>query len=320
MYKIIQKKYYLVALSTTFVVLSIVSIFIWGLKFGVDFTGGSLMEVKFIGQKPTVNELQDGLKDLNLGSLTIQPVGETNMLLKFQDTSEEKHQATLKKINEIIGNSEATKDKKSDKSKISSAESAQSIRSVEELRYDSVGPSVGQELRKKAFSALFFVLLGIILYISWSFRGVSKPVASWKYGSAAIIALLHDVIFTIGVFAFVAHYFNMEVNSPFVAAILTVLGYSVNDTIVVFDRIRENLPKSNTDYENTVNYSLNQTLVRSIYTSLTVMLTLTAILVFGGGTIKDFVFTLLIGVFVGTYSSIFLASPIVVIWEKFQKK
>lgn len=185
-----------------------------------------------------------------------------------------------------------------------------------ELQFDSVGPSIGQELKSKSFNSAFIVLLAIILYISLAFRKVSRPISSWKYGVTAIIALFHDVLVTLGVFSVLGHFYGIEINTPFIAAILTVLGYSVSDTIVVFDRIRENLPKSQDNFEDTINRSVNQTIVRSINTSLSSILALAAILFFGGNTIKDFALALVVGIFVGTYSSIFIASPILVVWEK----
>lgn len=287
MYQIIQKRKIWFSLSGTLVVLSIIFLLIWGLELGIDFTGGSLLEVKFISQRPTVVEVQDKLMDLNLSSLVVQPVGETDMILRFQEISEEIHQDILVGLGE-----------------------------VEELRFDSVGPSIGRELKKKSLYAAVFVLVAIILYIAWAFRKVSKPVASWKYGLCAIVALFHDVLIVLGVFAILGQFFNMEINTAFIAAILTVLGYSVNDTIVVFDRVRENLPKSEENFEGTINTSINQTITRSINTSVTTLLVLVSILVFGGGTIREFVLALSIGVLVGTYSSIFLASPLLVSFEK----
>lgn len=287
MYQIIQKRKIWFSFSGALVVLSIIFLLIWGLALGIDFTGGSLLEVKFISERPTVVEVQDKLTGLNLNSLVVQPVGETDMILRFQETSEEVHQNILGSLGE-----------------------------VEELRFDSVGPSIGRELKKKSLYAAVFVLVAIILYIAWAFRKVSKPVASWKYGICAIIALFHDVLIVLGVFAILGQFFNMEINTAFIAAILTVLGYSVNDTIVVFDRVRENLPKSEEDFEGTINTSINQTITRSINTSVTTLLVLVSILVFGGGTIRDFVLALSIGVLIGTYSSIFLASPLLVSFEK----
>lgn len=294
MYSIIQKRNIWLTISGLLFVAAVVALALWGFKFGIDFTGGSLLEVRFIADRPTVTETQDALADLGLGSLTVQPAGEKDMILRFQDTTEEKHQEVL---NRLGGKEKA-----------------------EELRFDSVGPSIGQELKRKSIYAIFFVLLAIVAYISFVFRKVSKPVASWKYGMAALIAMFHDAIITLGIFSVLGKFWGVEINAPFVAAILTVIGYSVHDTIVVFDRTRENLPKSNEDFEGTVNASLNQTLVRSINTSVTSLLALVAIIAFGGASIRPFVSALAIGIFIGTYSSIFVASPLLVVWEKWGKK
>ncbi len=311
MYKIIQRRKIWLSISTILVVASIVVLILWGLNFGIDFTGGSLLEVKFSGDRPSVTEIQDATNNLELGSLLVQPVGEQGMILRFQDITEDKHQDVMTALNKLA-NDGLTKE-------ASSTEEILNLNTVEELRYDSVGPSIGEELKRKSVYAIIAVLIFIVLYIALVFRKVSKPVSSWKYGITAIIALFHDILITLGVFSVLGYFYGVEINTPFVAAILTVLGYSVNDTIVVFDRIRENLPKSEEDFENTINTSVNETLTRSLNTSLTTLLVLVSILVFGGDTIKDFVLALSIGVFVGTYSSIFLASPLLVVWEKLRK-
>ncbi len=298
MRRIIQKRKIWLTISGIFVALAIVSLFAWGLKFGIDFTGGSLLEVKFLNTQPSVSDIRDILKDVGLSSLTIQPTENNSVILRFQENSEEKHQALLSKLNDLAANNNGT---------------------AEEVRFDSIGPSIGKELKSKSFNSIIIVLVIIIAYIAFAFRKVSKPVASWKYGLAAIIALAHDILITLGIFSVLGKFWGVEINTSFVAAILTVLGYSINDTIVVFDRIRENLPRSEEDFEGTVNRSINQTLARSINTSLTVLLVLLCIVFWGGSTIRDFSIALSIGVFVGTYSSIFVASPLVVIWEKFKK-
>ena len=303
MLNIIQKRKIWLTLSSIAVMLSIIFLILWGLNLGIDFKGGGLLEVKYSEDRISVGEMQEKLSDLDLKSLIVQPVGEQNMILRFQNINEEKHQEILNRLNNID---------------TATASGTQSL-IVEELRFDSVGPTIGDELKSKSVTAMIVVLIAIILYIAWAFRKVSKPVASWKYGMSAIIALFHDVIITLGVFAVLGHFYGIEVTSAFVAAILTVLGYSVNDTIVVFDRIRENLPKSNDNFENTINISVNQTIKRSINTSLTTLLVLLSVLFWGGGSIKDFVLALSIGVFIGTYSSIFLASPTLVVWEKMKK-
>ena len=360
MYRIIQKRKIWLTFSGIFVGLSVLALIIWGLNFGIDFTGGSLLEVKFTENRPAVTEVQGVLGDLDLGSLIVQPVGEDGMILKFQDISEEKHQEVLRRLDDMSNGTSVSAKATTDKQKSLEGRNGQEneteeekenglkietegegeatievggdnldlitiggkeeLTNVEEMRFDSVGPSIGQELKQKSIYAIFFVLVAIVLYIAWVFRTVSKPVASWKFGITAIIALFHDVIITMGVFAVLGHFLNIEINTAFVAAILTVLGYSVNDTIVVFDRVRENLPKSEEDFEGTVNTSVNQTIRRSINTSVTTLLVLLSILFFGGSTIKDFILALSIGVFIGTYSSIFLASPVLVVWEKLKSR
>lgn len=193
---------------------------------------------------------------------------------------------------------------------------------VTEIRFESVGPVLGQEMRTKTLYAVVLAILMIIAYIAWVFRKASRPVASWKYGVTAVVALMHDILITIGCFALLGKFFNIEVNLTFVAALLTILGYSVNDTIVVFDRIRENIFRASSDdmFVDIVNKAINQTVIRSINTSMTVLLALIAIFFFGGNSIQDFTLALIIGVFFGTYSSIFIASALIVSWNFYSKK
>lgn len=294
-YRIIQKRNIFLTISGILIAISITALFTWGLNFGVDFTGGSFLEAEYANYQPSITEIQNVLQDTEIKGLTVQPTTDNTFILRFKEVSEDTHQEVLTKLNSLTsGQEEAT---------------------FKELRFDFVGPSIGQELKSKSFNASIIVLIMIILYISLAFKRVSRPIASWKYGVAAIIALTHDVLITLGAFAAMGHFYNIEINTPFIAAILTVLGYSVSDTIIVFDRIRETLPKSNDDFENTVNNSINQTISRSINTSFSAMLALLAIMFFGGSTIKDFALALLIGIFIGTYSSIFVASPVLVIWN-----
>lgn len=300
-FQIIQKKNIWLTVSAVLFAVFLAAILVWGLKFGIDFTGGSLLEVRFFSARPDVAGAESALAEFKLSSLIIQPLGEQDMQLRFQETSEETHQAILKNLNEL-------------------ALSQDRNNSVEELRFDSVGPSIGRELKIKSLYAIFFVLVAILIYISYVFRKVSRPVASWKYGLSAIIAMFHDAAITVGVFAVLGHFFAYEINTAFVAAVLTVLGYSVHDSIVVFDRIRENLPKSELDFAGTTNVSLNQTLGRSINTSITTLLVLTSIIVFGGATIRPFALALAVGIFIGTYSSIFFAAPLLAVWESWGRK
>jgi len=301
MVNFIAKRKIWLSLSSLFVIAAIAALSLWGFKLGIDFTGGSLLELRFTASVPTITEANDVLKDLNLHSLTAQPVGDKGMIFRFQETSQATHEAILSRLN-----------------KLNTSKGAQT--KIEELRFEAVGPSVGQELQRKAIYAVIMVLLAISLYIAWAFRKVSRPVASWKYGIATLIALFHDVIIVLGFFAFLGKFLGVEVNTTFVAAALTVLGFSVHDTIVVFDRIRENLPRSAADFAGTVNTSLNQTMVRSINTSLTVLLVLASIVFLGGPSIHFFALALLVGIFFGTYSSIFLASPLLVVWDNWSRR
>lgn len=300
MYRIIQKRKLWLTISTTLVAASIIAYVMWGLNLGIDFTGGSLMEVKYAQNTPDTEQIRQELEKIDIKSLSIQPTSDNGVILRFQNTEEETHQAVKEKMSAL-------------------GLAINGKNTLEENRFEAVGPSVGKELARNARVSILIVILAIIAYVAWAFRKVSRPVASWKYGLAAVIALLHDVIIVIGVFSVLGHFYGIEVNSAFVAALLTVLGYSVNDTIVVFDRIRERLPKSDEDFEGTINTSLNQTLMRSLYTSTTVLLVLLAIIIWGGASIKYFAVALFVGIFFGTYSSIFLASPILLWFQKIKK-
>jgi len=295
--QVIKRRKLWLTLSGILVSASIAFLFMWGLNFGLDFTGGSLMEVSFKDGQPSITSIQAELSNLNISNVVIQPTDDA-MILRFQESDEDTHQLVLSALK-----------------KLPEAQSG-----LEESRFEAIGPSIGQELRSKAFWLAIMVLLVIIIYVGFAFQRVSKPVASWKYGLIAIVALFHDVLITLGVFSFLGHFYGVEINTAFVVAILTVLGYSVNDTIVVFDRTRENLPKSSTDFAETVNTSINQTFVRSINTVITTLLALIAVLLFGGDTIREFVLALIVGIFSGAYSSIFVASPLLVVIEKWQHR
>lgn len=289
MYNIIGKTKYAYIFSIIFTAASIISISIWGLKLGIDFTGGTLMEIQFSQNVPSNQDLGDVLKDLDLKSLTIQTAGNRSALIRYASESDEINQAVFNKIYE----------KYSD---------------AREMKVDFINSSVSSELKRSSLWAIFLAIIGIMAYIAWAFRKVSRPVASWKYGLGAVIALVHDVLITVGVFSVLGHFAGIEVGIPFIAALLTILGFSVHDTIVVYDRTRENLLRSSSKelFPEIVNRSLNETLVRSINTSLTVLITLLSIYIFGGDSIKDFSLALIIGISFGTYSSIFIASGLLV--------
>ncbi len=284
--------------------LSILSIIFWGLKLSIDFTGGSLLEVKITSERNlTTQELGEELKTTlpDFKEIKIQP-SEESYLIRTASLSETEHQQFVEALKQV-----ATKDGKTG--------------SVEEVRFESIGPVIGQELQGKTVIAVVLASIMIVVYVAWAFRKISRPVVSWKYGLGAVIALIHDLLILTGTFSVLGHFWGIEVDILFVTALLTILGYSVNDTIVVYDRTRENLiyaPEKT--FEDTVNKSLNQTMGRSINTSVTVLLALFALYFLGGETIRVFVLALIIGVGFGTYSSIFVASSLLVDWYHWGKK
>ncbi len=283
--------------------LSLVSIVCWGLNLGIDFTGGSLLEVEFFEARPSTGAINEALEEFQLGEVKVQPAGEAGLILRFRNVSEQTHQKIVVKLQEFFG----------------SEDSSQAI--LEEKRFESVGPVIGREIKKKAWLAIILAVVMIIAYIAYAFRKISKPVSSWKYGVAAILALIHDIVVILGLFSVLGYFFGTEIDSLFITALLTILGFSVHDTIVVFDRTRENLARHyQDDFEQVVNDSVNQTITRSINTSVTTLLVLVTLFLFGGRTISDFVLALIAGVVVGTYSSIFVASPILVSWQKTFRK
>ncbi len=296
MFIITYKKIFL-STSIILIVVSIASIFIFGLPLGIDFKGGALLEVDYAAQRPEVSLVQNTIKTLNLGQALVQPTGEHGYLIKTRDLSQDEHEKISKSLN-FDGKYPVT-----------------------EKGFTSIGPSVGSELAYKAILSIIFVIIAIILFITYAFRKVSKPVASWKYGIITIVTLLHDIIIPTGIFALIAHYTGAEVDTLFVLALLTILGLSVHDKIVVFDRIRENLRDSDRkDFSATVGTSTSQTIVRSINITLTIIFVLVPLYLFGPETTKNFSLILTIGLFFGIYSSLFFASPLLVWLEERQNK
>ena len=294
------KFYYIFSITLT--VLSIVSLCLWGLNLGIDFRGGSLLEIEFSDARPENSKIQEGLKKLELPEITVQPTSQNGAILRFKNVSEDKHKEIMSSL-ENLGKSLNSENK------------------ITEKRFESVGPVIGKEMTQSAVIMILFALLGIAIYVVIAFWQVPRPVQSYKYAMAILIALFHDVLITCGVFSVLGHFYGIEVNIFFVVAVLTILGYSVNDTIVVFDRTRENLIKlSEKTFSGVVSKSLNQTLVRSINTSLTVLFVLIIIYFFGGESIKYFILALLVGVSFGTYSSIFVASPLLVTFAKARRR
>jgi preprotein translocase subunit SecF len=283
---------------------SILSLAVWELKFGIDFTGGTIQEIHWKYERPTGDALRATFKGKGIDDVVVQNSGERDTILRFKEIDETKHSDLIDQLKYDF----ATK----------GGGATEDV--LVEQSFSSIGPTIGNELKTKSYYALAIVLLAIIIYIAWAFRRVSRPVASWKYGVAAIIALLHDVVIPTGVFSVLGHFLGYEIDILFVTGLLTVLGFSVHDTIVVFDRIRENLLKREGSFEEIVNFSVNQTIVRSVNTSFTVMLVLLAVYFFGGESVHNFTLVLILGVFFGTYSSIFIASPILVLWHNLKQR
>ncbi len=298
----VSKRNHFFAISLVFVVASVVSLVMFSLKPSIDFTGGSLIELEFTNARPELSEMQSLFDSGTYGSVLIQPVGEKGYILKTRYVSEEEHQAILKLMRE---NFETPAGDTTPENK------------VLEESVETIGPAISSTLKTRSIQAVIAVVLAIGAYIAYSFRKVSKPVASWKYGLAAIIALFHDIIITLGVFSLLGHYLDIEVGISFIVALLTILGYSINDTIVVFDRVRENLSRYGTnDFQALVNRAFNETFVRSINTSVTVLIVLTSLFFFGGESIRYFVLALIVGIFFGTYSSIFIATSLLLVFHR----
>lgn len=283
------------SISATLVITSLVLVATLGIPFGIDFTGGSLLEARF-ENAPEVTLIRESLESIGYGDATVQETGDSDMLIRLPNLTEEEHQQVLGSLQENFG-------------------------TLDELRFDSIGPTIGEELKRNALVALTAALVIIVFYVAWAFRKVSEPVASWKYGVLTIVAALHDLTIPLGVFAILGVSQNFQVDTAFIAALLTILGYSINDTIVVFDRTRENVARTGThDFENTVERSVHQTFARSINTTVTTLLALVAVFLFGGETTRSFALTLIVGIGVGAYSSIFLGSPLLVSWYKWAQK
>lgn len=291
MLDIVGRRYWFFGLSALVIVPGLIALTIWGLPLAIDFTGGSLLEVRFeAGRRPEPAQVVALYNEMGIGDPVVQTAGDTDIVARSKPITAEQKAQILAELETRYGGP------------------------ITELRFDLVGASVGGEVARRAAGAVGLAAAGILLYITYAFRGVEH---AFRYGVAAILAMLHDVAVVIGVEAILAHFLGWEVDALFLTALLTVIGFSVHDTIVVFDRIRENRALyRRLDFEALVNHSIVQTLDRSINTQLTVMLTLLALLLYGGVTTRHFVTILLVGVFSGTYSSIFNAAPVLVVWEK----
>lgn len=291
---------YLLAVSSAVTIISFVALFTWGLKPSIDFTGGSLLEVSFTGTVPDNAIVESTMKTLGQENVLIQKTNDNKLIIRTAFLDENQHQTVLQGLRAKF----ETKDNK-----------------VTEDQFETIGAAVSSQLRQRSIVAVILVVLSIVAFVAYAFRSVSFPVASWKYGITAIVAAIHDVILVIGVFAFLGHFHNVEVDIGFVVALLTVMGYSVQDTIVVYDRIRENLLHRRAgNFSEMVDIGLNETLMRSINTTLITMIPLTALYLLGGSSIHNFALALLVGVASGAYSSIFVASPLLAYVDKYQNK
>lgn len=288
-----RKVYYII--SGILISASVVSLLVFGLKFGIEFTGGSILEVEFQKDRPSAETIQKDLFDLNLGELTLQPTGRSGMLFRMKIIDDQTHRTIISKLKESFP--------------------------LEEKSFELIGPAIGRELKQKTTEAIIFALIAITVYVTFAFRKISRTISPWQLGASSLLALFHDVLIPLGVLALLGNFLNAEITIPIIAALLTILGYSVHDTIVIFDRIRENvLKKEFVSFEEAVNAGLNQTIGRSLNTVLTVLIVLFAIFFWGGQTLKYFSLTLIIGITSGAYSSIFIASPLLVSWLKRKEK
>lgn len=287
---IVGKRYWFFGLSILVIIPGLIGLILWGMPLAIDFTGGSLLEMRFeAGPPPHPAEVLTVLDDIGIPDPQVQNAGTTDLVMRSKTIDDNQKAEVINALEERFG------------------------QPVTILRFDSVGPSIGVEAAERAGGAVALAALGILAFITYAFWGLPH---AHRYGIAAIIAMLHDVAVVVGVETYLGHFFGWEVDSLFLTALLTVIGFSVHDTIVVFDRIRENRRLlRRVEFEDLVNRSINQTMARSINTQLTVMLTLLALLIFGGVTTRHFITVLLVGVFSGTYSSIFNAAPILIVWE-----
>ncbi|HSX01600.1 MAG TPA: protein translocase subunit SecF [Candidatus Saccharimonas sp.] len=292
---LIGKRKWWYAISIVMIVPGVISLCVWGLNLGIDFNSGQLSVLSGTVPAATVQQAANGL-----GFQDVQVVagGSNQTQVRFRDPApQSQHEANHQKF-----------------------KAALTVKGIEELSFDSVGPTVSRDIASSAILSLLLAAIAIVLYIAYAFRNVPAPASSWSFGFMAIAALLHDALFVLGVFSLLGHFFGIEIDALFVTAILTVIGFSVHDTIGVFDRVRENLRRRKGTFEEIVNMSILETLARSINTSATVLLTLLALFLFGGQSIRWFVLALLIGIASGTYSSIFNASPLLVTWHNWRLK
>ncbi len=296
MYALISHRRRWYGISAALLIPGCIALAIWGLNIGIDFRGGVLQQVRFSETpRPSTTEISERLASLELDGLGVQAVGTSDMQLRFGAEAAEGRQLA----NEVL---KAT--------------------GTEEVSFQLIGSSVARDATQRAVIAVFVTALAISLYLAYGYRRVPKPLKSWQFSLATVVALAHDLVFVLGMYAILGRFFPVvEVDALTITALLTVMGFSVNDTIVVFDRIRENvLREPRAPFEETVNRSVNQSLARSLNTSFTILVVLLALLLLGGETIRSFTLALTLGIAVGTFSSIFTAAPLLVSWQGVRAK
>jgi len=293
---VIRHRKVFVSISAALVLVAFIAIALFGFKPSIDFTGGSLWQIRFDDTTVTDASLREFFSSTPHGNDAIiyPDLSSQSFIIKLQNVSELEHQSYLSELTARYG-------------------------ATTELQFNAIGPTIGGQLKQKSIYATILVIIGISLYVAFAFRKVSYPVRSWKYGVVTLISLLHDVAIPAGVIAVLGKYWGIEMDANFVVALLVIMGFSVHDTIVVFDRIRENLllKRGAGSFDDIVEDSIQQTFARSINTSLTLVLVLCAMIIFGQPTLKIFEIIMLIGVVAGTYSSIFVASPLLTMWHSF---
>ena len=293
---IIGRKKIFFLISLILIIPGLFSLYLYGLNLSIEFTGGSRISLSFSAEvnDEQIKEIRESFEKKNVKVSTVEKSG--NLIFVRTSPIDQKTYDSFAK------------------------EFSVKNPGVKQETFETVGPTIGREITENAIKAIVLASVLVVVYISFVFRKVPKPASSIRFGISTVAALLHDILVVLGVFSIFGHFLSVEIDSLFITAILTIIGFSVHDTIVVFDRIRENLPKSEGSFSKIVNDSINQTLARSLNTSLTVLLVLFAMLLFGGESIRWFVVALLIGVASGTYSSIFNAAPILVVWHEWSQK
>jgi len=288
------KKIYFI-FTAALIALSLSSLLFFGLNLGIDFTGGSILEIEYVfGQRPSLETIRQKISDVGAGEISAQSAGDKGVILRFKSIDEETHQKILKNLGGV---------------------------KIEEKRFETIGSSVGAELKRKTVLIILLAILAMVVYIAIAFRRVSYPVRSWQYGIATLFILFHDILIPLGVFSALGKFYGIQITIPVIVAFLTVVGYAINNVVVVFDRIRENLLKRTfLSFGDTSSKAINQTFARQINTSLTTLFPLAFIYFAGGETLRYFALALIVGIVSGLYSSLFLAGPFLVNWLKLSKK